>query len=155
MNTSRSSVFPITLLFLIAAIYDGALGLVFLVAPASLFDAFHVSPPNHFGYVQFPALLLMIFALMFLEVAVNPMANRRLIPYGMMLKGAYSGLTFFYWLREGVPLIWKPFALIDAVMLVLFYLAFQSLGLRASPERPRFELGRWRRIGRETTTDEV
>ena len=43
-------------LFLVAAIYDGVLGLVFLVQPGLAFELFDVVPPNHFAYVQFPAI---------------------------------------------------------------------------------------------------
>ena len=45
-------------LFWLAALYDGLLGLAFLAAPGRLFDLCQVTPPNHLGYVQFPAALL-------------------------------------------------------------------------------------------------
>ena len=41
------------------------LGLVFLLSPGWVFHAFAVTPPNHMGYVQFPAALLIVFAIMF------------------------------------------------------------------------------------------
>ena len=34
-----------------------SLGLAFLASPAAIFEVFGVTPPNHPGYVQFPALL--------------------------------------------------------------------------------------------------
>ena len=46
----------IKVLFRIAGLYDAVLGAVFLIAPAALFAYVRVEPPNHFGYVQFPAL---------------------------------------------------------------------------------------------------
>ena len=49
-------------LFLVAAIYDGVLGILFLFKPGLAFELFEVVPPNHFGYVQFSAILLLIFA---------------------------------------------------------------------------------------------
>lgn len=84
------------LLFVIAALYDGFLGLAFLFAGPQLFDLFNVTPPNHFGYVQFPAAILIIFALMFLAVALKPVQNRNLIPYGILLKVSYCGVVFFH-----------------------------------------------------------
>ena len=63
MKKSRA----ITPLFVIAAAYDGILGLAFLIAAPALFEWAGVTPPNHFGYVHFPAALLIIFALMFAE----------------------------------------------------------------------------------------
>ncbi len=54
---------PIQALFLIAAVYDGALGAIFLIAPGPVFQWANVTPPNHWAYVQFPAALLIIFGL--------------------------------------------------------------------------------------------
>lgn len=115
-------------LFWLAAAYDGLLGLLFLAAPASVFERFQVTPPNHLGYVQFPAALLLIFALMFVAVARNPFSNRGLIVYGILLKVAYSGLAAYYWATTDIPVIWKPFMWIDLAMLVLFAIAYASLG---------------------------
>jgi hypothetical protein len=119
-------------LFVAAALYDGFLGAAFLVAPAWPFDTFGVTPPNHFGYVQFPAALLVVFALMFVAVAANPWANRNLIPYGILLKVSYCGIAFLYWFREGIPFMWKPFAVVDLVFLALFVWAYTSLGRQAA-----------------------
>lgn len=115
-------------LFMIIALYDGILGAAFLLAPLSLFTWYGVTPPNHPGYVQFPALLLIVFAAMFLQIALDPDNNRRLIPYGVCLKIAYSGIVFKYWFTTGIPAMWKPFAVLDAVTAVLFVWAYMSLG---------------------------
>lgn len=114
--------------FVIAALYDGILGLAFLLAGGPMFWWFKVTPPNHMGYVQFPGLLLIVFAIMFLAVARKPVANRNLIPYGILLKASYCGVVFYYWLTSGIPGMWKPFAIGDAVFLVLFVMAYQALG---------------------------
>jgi len=91
-----------------------------------------VTPPNHWAYVQFPAALLVIFALMFAAIAANPLENRKMIPYGIMLKAAYCGVTFWYWNAEGIPGLWKPFAVIDLVMGFLFLWAFRQLVARST-----------------------
>lgn len=116
----------VSLVFAASGLYDGALGLAFLLAPAALFSRFGVTPPNHWGYVQFGAALLVIFALMFFQVAARPSANRNLIPYGILLKVAYCGVVFAYWFTEGLPDMWKPFAIIDAVFIALFAWSFWS-----------------------------
>ena len=118
----------ITLLFAIAAIYDGILGLLFFLAPGYVFDRWEIEPPNHFGYIQFPALLLVMFGVMFAQIACNPVRYRKLIPYGIWLKISYCGLAFWYWARTDIPVIWKPFAIADFVMLVLFVWCYQALG---------------------------
>ncbi len=125
----------IRLLFLLAALYDGFFGVVFLAVPGYLFQLFDVTPPNHMGYVQFPAALLLIFALMFLAVAGDPIRNRNLIVYGIFLKCAYCGVTFFYWFTGDIPFMWKPLAVTDLVMGVLFVLCYAVLG-RAITEEP-------------------
>ncbi|AQQ71263.1 hypothetical protein SMSP2_01633 [Limihaloglobus sulfuriphilus] len=117
----------IRFIFGIAAIYDGILGAVFLVSPLWIFDRFDVTPPNHTGYVQFPALLLIIFAVMFASIALNPNANKNLILYGILLKLSYCGVVFGYWFTAGVPVIWKPFAIFDLLFMVIFIFAWSEL----------------------------
>lgn len=117
-------------LFVAAAVYDGILGVVFLVSPARVFEYFAVPPPNHFAYVQFPAALLIIFALMFAAVARRPSENRNLIPYGILLKVSYCSVAFGYWFTQGIPGMWKPFAVFDLIFGVLFYLAYRSLKVK-------------------------
>jgi hypothetical protein len=117
----------ISILFIIAALYDGILGVLFLFAGGRLFEYFQVTPPNHLGYVQFPAALLIIFALMFCAIAMNPSLNKNLIPYGMLLKVSYCSIVFFYWFTTGIPNMWKPFAIFDLAFLGLFIWAYVSL----------------------------
>ena len=115
-------------LFLVAAVYDGVLGLVFLFQPGLAFELFEVVPPNHFGYVQFSAILLIIFAAMFLRVAREPLANRFIMLYGIALKAGYSGLVFYYLLTTGVPAMWVPWAWADLAFLILFLWSWYVTG---------------------------
>lgn len=114
----------VRVLFAVAALYDGLLGLAFLIAGESIFTRFGVTPPNHWGYVQFPALLLITFGLMFLQIATHPGRNRNLIPYGVALKVSYCGVVFSHWLGAGIPPLWRPFAIADLVFAVLFVWAY-------------------------------
>lgn len=122
----------VRLLFWVGAAYDGILGAAFLVAWSRIFAAFGVTPPNHPGYVQFPAALLIVFALLFAAVARRPRENRNLIPYGALLKVAYCSVVFGHALAEGIPFMWIPFAWADLVFLVLFVLAYRHLARVAS-----------------------
>lgn len=117
----------VTLLFAVGAVYDGLLGLAFLLTGPAVFRHFGVTPPNHFGYVQFPAALLIVFGLMFVAIALNPEMRRGLIPYGMLLKLSYCGVVFGHWMTGGIPFMWKPFAIADLVFLVLFAGAYAAL----------------------------
>jgi len=114
--------------YLIAALYDGVLGIAFIIAPAQIFAMYAVEPPNHMAYVQFPALLLILFGIMFYRIAMDPVKNRDLILYGCGLKVSYCSLTFWYLLTTGVPSMWVPWAWADLVFLVLFVTSWRSLG---------------------------
>lgn len=128
MSQNRS----VSTLFYVAALYDGILGVAFLVAAPALFEWVGVTPPNHFGYVHFPAALLIVFALMFVAIARNPVANRGLILYGILLKVSYCAVAFYHWAVGGIPFIWKPFAIVDLVFLVLFAWASVALSRPAN-----------------------
>jgi hypothetical protein len=128
MKTERA----VSIIFAASGMYDGVLGLIFLMAPAAMFTRFGVTPPNHWGYVQFGAAMLLIFGVMFLQVAWKPAPNRNLIPYGILLKVAYAGTVFGYWLTQGLPDMWKPFAVIDAVFAALFIWSWVRLGKPAT-----------------------
>jgi hypothetical protein len=119
-------------LFLIAALYDGVLGIAFIVAPNAIFAMYGVEPPNHMAYVQFPALLLIIFAIMFYRVAMDPVRNRELILYGCGLKVAYCSLAFWYEFTTGIPSMWIPWAWADLVFLLLFVASWSSLGRKSA-----------------------
>jgi len=114
----------ISLLFGAAAAYDGILGLAFLVFPLALYRRFDVAPPNHWGYVEFAAALLVVFALLFFNVARHPRANRNLIPYGILLKVSYCAVVFGNWFAQGLPNLWKPLAFADAAFAILFLWAY-------------------------------
>ncbi len=114
-------------LFIVAALYDGILGLAFLFASQAVFQWFNVTPPNHIGYAQFPGALLLVFGLMYLAVAKNPIENRNLIPYGILLKVSYCGIVFYHWFSAGIPNMWKPFAIVDLFFLALFFWAYSAI----------------------------
>ena len=114
-------------MFYLVAVYDGLLGAGFLLAPLRLIEWAGDTPPYHPAFVQFPAILLVVFAVMFVQIALDPVRNRNLIPYGIGLKLSYCGVVFKYWVTTGVGSMWKPFAVIDAVTAVLFLWAYVSL----------------------------
>ena len=122
----------IRVLFVVSALYDGLLGAIFLLAGVSLFQRFSIPPPNHWGYVQFPAALLIVFAVMFTAIAVNPVKNRNLIPYGILLKVSYCSVISFHWLTGGIPGMWKPFCFYDIAFIIAFVWAWNALKKEAS-----------------------
>lgn len=123
----------VKVLFYVAALFDGALGVAFLFAAPAVFELVRLPPLDNYGYVHFAAALLIVFALMFLAVARNPVANRGLVVYGMLLKLSYCSLVFYHWSAGGISDIWKPFAFVDLAFLVLFAWAYVRLGEVARP----------------------
>ena len=121
------NIYAVRILYIVAAIYDGVLGLLFLFLPMMIFERFEVTAPNHLGYVQFPAMLLIVFGSMFAMIAWKPKENRSLIPFGLLLKVSYCSIVFFYWFTSGIPVMWKPFAVLDLVFMALFVWSWMSL----------------------------
>jgi len=118
--------------YIVSGLYDAVLGVAFLIAPASIFAMYEVTPPNHMAYVQFPALLLILFGIMFFRIAMDPVGNRDLILYGCGLKVSYCSMVFYYMGTTGVPAMWVPWAYADLVFLALFIMTWRSLGQRAA-----------------------
>lgn len=129
--------------FWLSAIYDVVIGLVFLVLGDSLFDRFEVPPPSHPGYYEFPALMLIIFGVLFAQIAINPAKHRGLIIYGMGLKASCSGLILYHHFVDGVSGFWISFAFADVGFLVLFSAAFVAIGKRRTRRTETHGAGAW------------
>ena len=110
-----------------SALYDGVLAIVFLFFGPALYDYFGIERPNHMGYLHFPALLLVLFTMMYWQIASDPAKYADLIPYGIGLKVAYCGVVFYHWLTGMIPTMWIPFAWIDFVYLILFVQAWRTV----------------------------
>jgi hypothetical protein len=133
-EVARMNIAWIRPLFILAGVYDGLLGIAFVFAPLAIFQWYGIEPPNHLAYVQFPALLLILFAGLFFQIAARPYANRHLIPYGIGLKASYCGTAFYYQRTEGIPEMWIPWAWADLAFLVAFVIAWYTLKRSGSKE---------------------
>jgi len=117
----------VRILFGLAAVYDGLLGLAFLVAPVRTLANLGVDDLPSAGYVKFPAALLVVFAAMFAAIARRPVANRNLIPYGIGLKVAYAGVVFWQWSLGQAATLWIPFAWADVTFAIAFAWAWMAI----------------------------
>jgi len=126
MDTSKNHAI-VRVLFVVAGLYDGILGIMFLVMPARILAISGVGFAENVGYLQFPAALLVVFAAMFFAIAARPAANRYLIPYGVGLKVAYCAIVFWHWHLGESAALWKPFAVCDALFAGLFLWAYVKL----------------------------
>jgi hypothetical protein len=114
--------------FAASAFYDGILALIALLFGPALYDYFGIERPNHMGYIHFPALLLIVFAILYWRIASDPIRFRDLMPYGIGLKISYCAVVFFHWFTGGIPSLWIVFAWIDLVFLALFIQAWRKTG---------------------------
>ena len=117
----------IKLLFIISALYDFLLGVIFLVGFRKIYNYFDIALPNHDGYVQFGAAVVAIFGVGFWFVAQDPQRNRDIIKMGILLKLSYSGVAVYHAALGNLPGIWLPFAWFDLIFLVLFVRALKTL----------------------------
>ena len=118
----------ISIFYYLSAAYDGVLGLAFLFFSLSIYRWLEITPANHLGYVHFPAALLVVFALLFINIARDPLRNRNLIPYGILLKVSYCSVVFWHWFGGSIPNIWKVFAVFDVCFGVVFIWTYIFLG---------------------------
>jgi hypothetical protein len=113
-------------LFIVAAVGDVAFGVIFLFFPGAVLRYFDSAPPEFLGYIQFPALLIFIFAAIFFRIALDPVTYRFMIWYGVGEKAAFAGLVFWYYFTANAPWLFMPLAMADVVFLALFAMALQQ-----------------------------
>lgn len=114
-------------LFVVAALYDVVLGVLFLLVFKQVYAFFNIALPNHDGYIQFGAAMVAIFGVGFGFVAEDPQRNRAIIKMGILLKAAYSGIVLSHWFAGNIPAVWSVFAWFDLAFLVLFVIALRAL----------------------------
>jgi hypothetical protein len=112
-------------LFIVAAAYEALLGIGFTFFARPIFEYFRVTPPNHYGYVQFPGLLLVVFAAMYWRISRDPVRYRDMMLYAIGCKASYCAVAFWYQFRGDIPSLWIPFAWADLAFLVLFVMAWR------------------------------
>lgn len=122
-------------LFVVAALYDGILGLAFALAFRPIYARFGIALPNHDAYVQLPSALIAVFGLGFWFVSRAPERLRELIVLGVLLKLAFSGIVLGHWLFGAIPPVWVAFAVADAAFLVAFLIALSELKPAGGPAR--------------------
>lgn len=120
MNTNK-------ILYNIAGAYDFILGALFLGFSSQLFQLLDIVPPNHYGYIHFPALLLMIFGFMFFRIAKKPKQNKGLIIYGILLKISYCSVVFGHYVFDTIPSVWVIMGVCDFVFLLAFIWSYRTI----------------------------
>jgi hypothetical protein len=110
--------------FLVAALYDGVLGVAFFLLYKPLFDWLNITRPENSSYVLLSAAFVAVQGLGYAFVARNLRRNVDLVRVGVAYKVVYSGLSFYY-LATG-QLVHPVFALFGAcdVVFLIGFIAF-------------------------------
>ncbi len=122
---------PFRSFFLLAALYDGVLGLAFLVAFGPLYAALGAAPPADPVYLRLIAAFVAVQGLGYWFVARAPRRNVDLVKVGAVYKAAYIVVALLARAEGDLPhAVFAGFAAADA-----FFLAGFLLFLRAVREQ--------------------
>lgn len=110
-------------LFLVAAIYDIVLGIVFTFFAGPAFDLLDIRDEMpEGGYIPLIGAFLFVIGIAYVLIYRGDLwRNRDLILVGVLYKLAYSAIAFTFWAMGEVPHIVFPalFGVVDAVFFVL------------------------------------
>ncbi len=121
------------MLFLVAALYDALLGVVFLFFYAPIYQSLAVPLPNSPSYIHLTAAFVLAQGVGYWFVSRNMLRNVDLVKVGVVYKAAYTLVTAYYLLAG--QLLHPMFAWF-AVFDVLFLLAFVRFLVLAQPVGP-------------------
>lgn len=113
--------------FLIAALYDIILGIVFFFAYGPLFEMLGIAVPNNTSYIHLTAGFVFVQGVGYWLVYRDPAANLGIVRLGIVYKAVFAGLAFYY-LAIGQLLhpVFLVFAVADLAFLVGFWLFLRA-----------------------------
>lgn len=119
LYTARPGKFCKTrMLFLVAGLYNFGLAIFFLITNPLGAD---------FSLVHFAVAMLLVFGILFCNLAMNPVRYKKLLPYAILRNLAYCGLAGWYFHKAKLPLVWLIPGVADAVFLLLFIIIWIRL----------------------------
>lgn len=107
-------------LFLAAAIYDLALGLIFLFMYSAIFSYLNIPLPNYPMYLQLSAAFVVAMGVGYYFVYQNMSRNYDLVKLGVVYKAVYSSFSIYFFLKGLAHIIFFWFAIFDIIFLLLF-----------------------------------
>ena len=121
--------------FLVAAVYDVVLGLVFFFGYSPIFDALDISVPENTSYIHISAAFVFVQGIGYWLVYRNMYRNVDIVRLGVIYKAVYTAVAVYYWAAGDLPhTVFAWFAVLDAIFLVLF-VAFLA-NIRAAGRTP-------------------
>ena len=119
MNNARENYYK--KLFLTAALYDLALGIVFLFFYRPLFHVLKIPLPLNPSYLLLSAAFVFVLGIAYYFIYRDIKSNRDLVKIGTIYKFAYVSVGLYCLLLGLVPhMIFLVFAAIDVVFFSLF-----------------------------------
>jgi hypothetical protein len=107
--------------FLVAALYDIVLGVVFVVAGEQILVAIGMELPPHVAYIQLAAIFIFVQGLSYWLAYRDPFGNLGIVRVGVAYKAAYAGLAAWYLVIGRLPSVFFiPWAIVDLAFLVGF-----------------------------------
>lgn len=106
--------------FLIAAIYDFVLGILFFLFYKSIFSYFNIQLPDYPMYLQMSAAFVIAMGFGYYFVYKNLYRNADLVKLGIVYKIAYSALAIYFYLASLAHVIFFLLAMVDIIFLALF-----------------------------------
>jgi hypothetical protein len=115
--------------FLVAAVYDLALGLAFFFLYTPVFDWLGMTMPPHVSFIQLPAVFVAVQGVGYLIIYGNPLANLGLAKMGAVYKASYAGLAAYYLVTDQIPaMFFAWFGLFDFLFLIGFVMFIRWAG---------------------------
>lgn len=107
-------------LFLIAAVYDFVLGILFFFFYKSILNYFNIPVPEIPAYLQMCAAFVIAIGMGYYFVYKNLYKNIDLVKLGIVYKFAYSFVVIYFYLTGLDYLIFLILAICDIIFMILF-----------------------------------
>jgi hypothetical protein len=109
------------LFFLVAAVYDMALGVAFFFLYQPIFEWLGMTLPPHVSYIHLPAVFVFVQGLSYLIAYANPLGNLGIVKVGVAYKGSYTALAAYYLVTDQIPaMFFAWFGLFDFFFFIGF-----------------------------------
>ena len=107
--------------FLVSAVYDLVLGLIFFFFYGTIFNYFSIPLPEFPQYLQMSAAFVAVLGIGYYFIYRNIENNSDLWKLGILYKVIYSSLVLYYYFIAGTSnILFLYFAIIDILFLIPF-----------------------------------
>jgi hypothetical protein len=119
------------LFFLVAAVYDIALGVVFFFFYQPIFSALNLELPYNISYIHLMAAFVFTQGVGYWLVYRDPVGNVGIVQLGALYKALYSGLAAYYLvIGQLIHAVFAWFGLFDLLFLIGFLAFLREAGRR-------------------------